>query len=338
MRSTSELIAGRALRALALLGLYVGSLGCHHGRGLHNEPSEPADSLQRQLSDIYFSTFDRVAAAAGLKPLKSLSGLPKRREVRLWIGGGLGYPQDLYRFVDDGGKVHGELIRYWHDSSLGDDSIPGTSFHDLMLYSQNGACVDFRRRSGVGVCRGNFVSSPDWRSALRRAEAADLWTLPDETALPSDGISVMDGWGIVVELRDGPSYRWYAYGNPDAHKRRPEAAKAVAIVRATESIDSLLRTPDVVREYRGITTGRYESEFVHCATGERWEFHDDLKALAERNKMSLPPGTDANYDVVVVAELSPEWLARQWGSKYRRVLQIQRLISVRVAGPNGCSS
>ena len=108
----------------------------------------------------------------------------------------------------------------------------------------------------------------------------------------------------------------------------------MAIRAALGAIDSLGKTPDVVKTYRGITTGAYQSEFVDCATGARWEFDSDLRWHA----VPVPPATDstARYVVEIVGELMPEWVARQRNSKYTRVLQIYRLVSVRPALDGVC--
>lgn len=172
---------------------------------------------------------------------------------------------------------------------------------------------------------------------MKRAEAAGLWTLPDQW-IPPDGMQVVDGWGMTVELRDGSRYRAYHYTNPDARNPSPEAASAVTIRVALGAIDSLAKTPDVVRAYRGITAGAYRSEFVDCASGARWEFYDDLHSLAGRSKVAFQPASDstARYVVEVVGELTPAWLARRWNSRYTRVLQIFRLVSVRPALDGAC--
>ena len=93
-----------------------------------------------------------------------------------------------------------------------------------------------------------------------------------------------------------------------------------------------------MKTYRGITTGVYLSEFVDCASGARWEFHNELRSLAEGSKVPFQPASDstARYVVEVVGELTPEWLARRWNSKYTRVLQIFRLVSVRPALDGAC--
>jgi len=140
-----------------------------------------------------------------------------------------------------------------------------------------------------------------------------------------------------VELRDGARYRTYGYVNPQSHTSWPSAAQASEIMAMLNGIDSLARTPDVRRTYRGITTGEYHSLFRSC-DGAEWEFNDQLRALAERaphkewvmvnspiDSTGRPVPNTALYQVEVLGELTPEWLARRWGSKYPRALQVLEL-------------
>jgi len=315
-----------------LLSLLASVPSCH-GQQRSTPTPRTLDASERAAiwQSVYLPIFDSVVASAGLPRLRTSRLPPGHREVRVWIGGGLGYPQDLYRFVDDRGRLSGELVRYWGLEPLDSDRQPGETFNDLMLYSLRGSCSQFSASAQKGTCRADFIRSPDWGAVLRRAEAEGLWKLPDQSALPDDGIMVVDGWAITVELRDASNYRVYHYSNPDAHKPSAEGESASRIAQAVRAIDSLRRTPDVVKTYRGITTGAYHSEFVDCATGARWEFYDELRSLAERSKVPFQPASDssARYVVEVVGELTPEWLARQWGSKYERALQVSRLVSVR---------
>lgn len=324
---------------LAVLPFLAAVGGCHtRAARAPAPPTAEQEAMRKIWQSVYLPGFDSAAKSAGLSRLRTTALSRGQREIRIWIGGGIGYPQDLYRFVDAGGRVSGELVRYWHAEALGgSDERPGETFHDLMLYSQRGSCAGFAVRAGMGTCRGEFVRPPDWKAVLRRVEAEGLWTLPDESSLRHDGVAVMDGWGITVELRDGPRYRTYQYGNPDAHKW-PEAAKATQIARALDTVRTLLRPADAVRSYRGVTSGVHQSEFVDCATGERWQFYADLRSLAERNKVTFVPAADsgARYLVEVVGELTPEWLARRWESPYPRVLQVFQLVAVQGSPSVAC--
>jgi hypothetical protein len=64
---------------------------------------------------------------------------------------------------------------------------------------------------------------------LRRAEAAGLWALPDESALGGEPSVAVDGWSLTVEVRDGARYRTYRYYMPRADAERPEERRAAAI-------------------------------------------------------------------------------------------------------------
>lgn len=298
------------------------------------EPGIPDDSWPA----VYFQTFDQVVAAAGLAPLRVTRPARGEREVRIWIGGGIGYPQDLYRFVERRGDVTGELVYHWPTEGL-PDARPGETFHDLMLHSQRGRCDGFAAHAEAGICRARFLREPDWGGVYRRAVAEGLWTLPDESTLPPVGWVTFDGWGITVELRDGASYRTYHYGNPE-NKPWREAARATRIAGLLGAIDSLVRPSDAVRVHRGVTTGRRASAFRPCDGSGPWEWQHDVRTIAPAMQLPLPAeasDTTALLYVEVEAELSPEWLARQWGSPYRGVLQLRRLVAVRPWTGRECS-
>ena len=316
-------------------------------RVLSAQPPVVQDSAQWAAAwkslwqSYYYRTFDSVVVSAKLSRLRS-SPLPRgHREVRIWVGGGLGSVQDVYRFLDDRGHVSGEVVRYWRVGSVdGLDSVERRLRelgNDYTLYSLRGSCSRFSTGARVNTCRADFTRSPDWAAVLKRAEAAGLWTLPDQW-IPADGMQVLDGWGMIVELRDENRYRAYHYNNPDARTPSAENASAVAIHAALGAIDSLRKPPDVLRTYRGITTGAYQSEFVDCASGARWEFYSDLRWLTEGSTVAFQRASDstARYVVEVVGELMPEWLARQRNSKYTQVLQIDHLVSVRPALDGVC--
>ena len=56
---------------------------------------------------------DSYTEAAGLRPLR-VELLPRgTREIRVWVGGGLGWPQELFRLVERGGQSSGEFFIDW---------------------------------------------------------------------------------------------------------------------------------------------------------------------------------------------------------------------------------
>jgi hypothetical protein len=281
---------------------------------------------------IYYRTIDRVNEAAALLPLHTTELPEGDREVRIWIDHGIGSPHQLYRLIDNG-AVSGELVLHWRapppDSASGDRV--GETSHDLMLYMLEGRCEGFRRAADTGVCRARFTRPPDWAAALAQAEASDLWTLPDEADLPDEGYVTVDGWGLVVELRDGAEYRAYYYGNPDLRPDQPEAVRAVEIAEAVREVGALQRPPYARRAFRGITSGEYRSAFRLCGTDETWEFADELRRAAAASGVALPSGRteDPLYYVEVMGMPTPGWVALRRGSPHARILWPIEVLAVR---------
>lgn len=270
----------------------------------------PAADRSAKPEDIAFLAPDGVSTAAGLRPLR-LGTDDGPVEVRIWIGG-MGIPSSRYRFVRRGDQVEGDRIFYWPADGLGDNTPGGHTAHDLMDYYLRGRCDRFEHRRDFGLCHATFTRSPDWSRILVGIEAEDLWTLPDESALPKD-VTTLDGWGMTVELRDRDRYRAYYYGNPDA-RGRSETRHAASIAARLRAIDSATRRADVIKRYRGTTTGRYRSDFRPCGSNEKWGLADDLRGAAKRNRIDMPgdaSDSTSRYYVELTGELSPEWYERR---------------------------
>jgi hypothetical protein len=208
-----------------------------------NADSIPNDSWV----SIYFDHFDLAAKSAHLTPLREARLRDGEREVRIWTQVEIGVPKHLYRFMERNGRVRGERIEYWGVDRL--HSLPGEApaepWHDLMMDGQRGHCGDFATASGMATCRVRFRREPGWGAVLRDADSHGLWTLPDPSVLPADHVMILDGWTMVVELRDGARYRTYRYNNPESHTKWPSAAQAREIARTLSGVDSLALPPDV---------------------------------------------------------------------------------------------
>jgi len=277
---------------------------------------------------IYFDTFDRAARAAGLTPLRNKNLPPGSREVRIWTGLAIGEPKRMYRFVIQDDTVGGEFIFHW---GVDDDRD-----HDLMIHSLDGACRGFTRRLGAGVCRAVFDTTPDWHGMYQEAKSAGLWTLPDPSALPDDSTMVWDGWIMTVELRVGDQYRTYQYDNPAA-RDWPEADSALHVARSIRPVDSAMKSPYAQRVYRGVTTGKYREAFYLCESDSVWGFRASLSDLAEEAELVLPDPGPHGYEVQVIGEATPEWLARKWESNFTKELQALVLKSVQPASKRQCT-
>ena len=129
------------------------------------------------------SSIDSVAIAAGFRPLRESSLRFGSRELRIWIGGGIVLPEDLYRIRIDHGKVRGQSIRYWERKGRFEQRS-GVSQVTMMRYTFDGRCVRIGTAGNVDACITRFTKTPEWESLLRRIEADSVWTLRDQSEMP----------------------------------------------------------------------------------------------------------------------------------------------------------
>lgn len=327
-----------SLTRFAIATALLAAPACHRTPVVTSVQDTEAGIPPSRLSAA-FREFDDVTATAGLTPLRTVHLKPGEREVRVWIGGGFGYPQSLYRFVERSGRVRGTLLRHWPTAAPGDTlGIHGETFDDLIRYDQSTRCTKFRTADRAGTCEASFTRTPNWKRVLRDAEGEGLWTLPDQSALPNDRIAVFDGWGITVELRDGDAYRAYEYDNPGSHPSwARQASHVIAIARIMQSVNALV--PSGAQSYRGITSGKYGSGFARCGAKEAWRFDGSLSDYWKRHPAdSARTARDSSgrYEVVVTGHLSPEWLMTGWGKEFTRNLRVEAITSVRSTRPGGC--
>jgi hypothetical protein len=173
--------------------------------------------------------------------LRQLRAGSKHRELRLWYGGGISIPYSLIRITIDGDRVQGEVHRWLEDviTPRHDDSR-WRAFIDSVptwLQSKFGCgpvatdTVRYRYNLLFAVCESRFRREPDWRGLLRDLEAHQVWTLPDESELPSlANIINIDGGGVTVEAWNGTRYHTYEIGGVSPVVG-PEAREGEAIRR-----------------------------------------------------------------------------------------------------------
>jgi hypothetical protein len=228
---------------LTMPPLRIDTLPPRLARGTHADtaPSQP-------------ETIDRVARVARLPRLRPQPADRAQRELRIWVGGGLGIPMRLLRITDDGTRVRGEEI-LWLVQTIPDrdvsprwrafvDSVPGWLRHDFHCgpaatdtIHHPGAQPGYRNTL-VAACRVQFAREPDWRAVLAELERHHVFTLPDGSELPvvvkrrrvNEEVYTLDGVGVTVEAWNGTRYRAYTIGNPD-QQPFPEYHDASAILR-----------------------------------------------------------------------------------------------------------
>lgn len=320
-----------------LLSCVLGAPAMGHAQ---SPPGQAGTSPTRHsFAPQYVEMLDPIVLAVGLQPLRKAPLPSNTREVRLWVGGGIGWPQDLYRLVSKNGQVTGQWYRYWYSpapDSTDPDQMP---FGTIVRHAIAGQCSSIRTLGDAEVCHTRLTHEADWSAILHRIEQAGVENLPDETDLPRDGLVVMDGWMLTVEVRVGDNYRTYNYSNPDAH-HQPEAQRAVAIAEALRPLGRLLPPSTNTKTFRGLfVSGPQRSEFVRCGSQESWGFQGNLGTASAWS--NAPPSDTLTHPVrrlYVEAQgmLAYHGLARSWGSPYPEILYVDTVLVSRAWRPDEC--
>lgn len=285
-------------------------------------------------AEVWISYQDAYVEAAGLTLLRNATLPSGVREIRAWIGGGYGWPQELFRLTQRDDRVSGEYIRYWGRENV--DSVPvNETFAAVMRYHEQGRCGPVTQGRTAEACRAVFRVEPDWQAVWRGADSAGIWTLPDASTLKG-GRMVLDGWGITVELRDGESYRAWHYSNPDAQPW-PEATTAVSIARLISSVSTLMRRSAAEQVFVGrVTPGADSLELFPCDGAGPWLFLvRDTLLIGTRSSRPAP----LNRRVEVRATLVPDFVTRRYWNvspRFRRTLQVDSVLSIRAWVPTEC--
>jgi hypothetical protein len=208
-----------------------------------------------------------LPAALGLPSLENGALPPRVREIRIYSGLVIGYPHSALIVREEGGtngRASGRLVQYWpvNDTAFTLDA------EALYTRSTAGRCDEPRRGVSVVACTMRFEREPDWRALLRMLDSVNAWSLPDETQVPSRGMTI-DGWRLRVEARRGASYRQYQYHNPQVY-RPPEGPNALRLMIIVDSLYRYTRPPRDLQFMRGIYLyGPDTSDFVRCGRPEK---------------------------------------------------------------------
>jgi hypothetical protein len=210
-----------------------------------------------------------LPAALGVPSLKSTALPAGVREIRIYSGLVIAYPHSALIVRQEGGtngRVSGRLVQYW---PVNDTMFTKTmDVEALYTTSTAGRCDEPHRGVSVVACTVRFVREPDWRALLRVLDSVNAWTLPDESKVPSRGMTI-DGWRLRVEARLAASYRQYEFHNPEVY-RPPEGPNALRLMAIVDSLYRYTRPPRDLQFVRGIYLyGPDTSDFVRCGRPEK---------------------------------------------------------------------
>lgn len=242
-------------------------------------PTNPPARTPPALIETIAYSLDSAAVSAGI-PILRLTPNPKGvREVRLWMHGWYYDWGTLYRVTTDHSSVRGEVIEHWPVERR------YLSMADTIRSSLRNQCEHFTRRAGIGTCRALFEKPPPWREAIRQADLAGVWVIPDQSELPQLSV-VHDGWGMFVELRDGNQYRAYSYSNPNVRSSHRDFERAVAVTTAFRPIKQAMRRSPGADIFRGLYVAGPNREFTQCGSDRSFDIEGTLGPLAKGPKTS----------------------------------------------------
>lgn len=205
----------------------VGGTVNAQGQGKPYDPAQPEFAYH----------IDLVARAAGLEPLRGMPRLKARREIRLWEGFGIVAPEELLRIVQDSGGVRGSHLFWW---SPNDPESEAAADRDTNLISnaelftslrKSYGCRRLRRTPDYEMCEATLPRGQSWARVLEQLDSLGVATLPDQSQLTHRGGIGLDGFTLVVEIRDGERYRAYSYWSPTSDATQHEVRTAAAIVQ-----------------------------------------------------------------------------------------------------------
>ena len=201
------------------------------------------------IGSVFRAVIDSVGTAAGLASLRDRALPPGlQREVRAYIGFGLGYPQTAARLWEASGEAHGWFGLWWPGTQLTYEIANGTEADYAEARREQATwvtrvrelaarlgCTEFRARPDYETCTLP-TEHVDWADALARLDSLGIARLPQE----QDRLG-FDGVTLVVEYRDAAGYRAYSYWTPRVEADDPNERAAAAIMQA---IAGLARRPD----------------------------------------------------------------------------------------------
>ena len=129
---------------------------------------------------------------------------------------------------------------WWHPSAPADEA---EAERESSLISNRELYEALRHRYGCGPrqARGDYeycvatrLRSGTWADFLQRLDSLEVATLPDGWHLKRG----FDGTSLVVEVRNGSSYRTYAYWTPAPGDSAPQSRRAAEILKMMHAAGS----------------------------------------------------------------------------------------------------
>jgi hypothetical protein len=198
--------------------------------------SRDARAQTDSIGRVFRDAVTAVARSGRLSRLDSTRlSTDVRREIRVYAGFGFGAPDRFIRVWEDAQGVHGRFGLFWFLQELSyanatpdDDREMRDKTRKLAAsiraYADTALdCRAIMRRDVEIMVRGVMNvcwldERPDrinWAQVLARLDSAGVESVPSPVQ-PRRGL---DGWAVVVELRNRAGYRAYNYYMPDSSSK-----------------------------------------------------------------------------------------------------------------------
>jgi hypothetical protein len=181
-------------------------------------------NLSRLLILLVLAFQPCAAAASWPAPeTRDAMGLPTVNdgdlEIRVWLGGGVLQPYDLYRIRKSPQGVTGELIAWSEVTQPQEDLDTAKEARRenaamRKLLQKEHCASELHETSTVMWCVAKTRRHPKWHILLDDLMPEELWKLPDDLIRDCGAIRV-DGEIIAIELVEGSRYHAVSYDNPD---------------------------------------------------------------------------------------------------------------------------
>jgi hypothetical protein len=178
----------------------------------------------------FVDTLEEVAAVAKWEPLRRAVPIENQTEIRIWLGFGLAYPQDVVRLIVRPTRTSVEMLRWWPNDAEFRRFRSDTGETFEQLYAP--PCAE-KIASKVVVCR--LALSPaaqlDAATMLLNGGLLSLSEAPPSPLGPW-GMTI-DGEHMVVEYLSGRYQTMYFdVSYPDAPQNTHQAQRVREIVSA----------------------------------------------------------------------------------------------------------
>lgn len=152
-------------------------------------------------------------------------GLPEKpnigTEIRVWLGGGVIHPYDLYRIFQGEEGMTGEHI-VWTEMQKADDWSPPRSAEEVKsendktkAFMEDNYCQDaVMQTSDIQFCKAKIESTVHWDVIAKDLMPAQLWKLPEKIERDNRW-ATFDGEIVTIEIADANKHHIVQFDNPD---------------------------------------------------------------------------------------------------------------------------